>query len=146
MARPTTLRGSRFLIQIGDGGSPELFVAPCALNAKSFNRSANVNEFEVADCNEPDDPVWVERVKSAFTAGLSGSGTLARESLDLYEEFFASVDSRLCRVVIDYPVGPRTYEGRFHLSSFNIAGNNGELINVELELVSDGPVEPVVTP
>jgi hypothetical protein len=131
-------------VQISEStGSPTLFTAPCALNTKSFNRSKSVNEFEVADCAEPDDPVWVERVTSALTAGVSGSGTLAKESLDLYEDFYASVDSRPVRIVLDYAVGPRTYEGNFHLSSLNITGELGALITVELELVSDGPVVPI---
>jgi len=143
MAKPTTVRGSKFLFQIGDGGSPETFIAPCALNSKGFNRSANTNDFEVQDCNDPDDPVWIDRVKSAFTAGISGSGTYAKESADLYDDFYESVESRNCRVVIDFPVGPRTYEGRFHLTNLNITGNHGELVQAELEFVSDGVVSRV---
>ncbi|WP_336800802.1 phage tail tube protein [Kaistia sp. MMO-174] len=141
MARPTTLRGSKLLIKIGDGASPEVFVAPCALTTKSFNRSAAMNEFNVADCLDPDAPIWTERVKSALTASLSGSGTLAKESLDLYEEAFADQDSRNVQVTIDYAVGPRTYEGRYHLATLNITGEQDGLIQVEMEWQSDGPVE-----
>jgi hypothetical protein len=36
MARPTTLRGSKLLLKLGDGASPETFVAPNALTTKSF--------------------------------------------------------------------------------------------------------------
>lgn len=141
MARPTTLRGSKLLIKIGDGASPEVFVGPCALTTKSFNRSASMNEFNIADCNDPDAPIWTERVKSALTASLSGSGTLAKESLDLYEEAFADQDSRNVQVTIDYAVGPRTYVGRYHLATLNITGEQDGLIQVEMEWQSDGPVE-----
>lgn len=141
MARPTTLRGSKLLIKIGDGASPEVFVAPCALTTKSFNRSASMNEFNIADCDDPDAPIWTERVKSALTASLSGSGTLAKESLDLYEEAFADQDSRNVQVTIDYAVGPRTYVGRYHLATLNITGEQDGLIQVEMEWQSNGPVE-----
>lgn len=143
MARPTTLRGSKMLIQIGDGASPEVFTAPCALASKGFNRTAATNDFNVADCDDPDEPTWTERVKGALSAGISGSGTLAKESLDLYEEMYASRDSRNIRVVIDYAVGPRTYQGRFHLTNFNLTGDDDGLIQVEIELSSDGEVATV---
>lgn len=143
MARPTTLRGSKMLIQIGDGESPETFTAPCALASKGFNRTAGSNDFNVADCDDPDAPTWTERVKSALSAGISGSGTLAKESLDLYEEMFESRESRNVRVVIDYTVGPRTYEGRFHLTTLNLTGDDDGLIQVELEFTSDGEVTAV---
>jgi predicted secreted protein len=141
MAKPTTARGSKLLIKIGDGATPEVFTAPCALTTKSFNRSASVNEFNIADCLNPDAPIWTERVKSALSATLSGSGTLAKESFDLYEEALANQDSINVQVTIDYAVGPRTYLGRYHLTTFNLTGEIDGLIQVEIELQSDGPVE-----
>jgi predicted secreted protein len=140
MARPTTLRGSKLLLKLGDGASPETFVAPCALTTKSFNRSAATNEFNVADCDDPDAPIWTERVKSALSSSISGSGTLAKESLDLYEDWFAAVDSRNVQVTIDFTVGPRTYTGAYHMSTLNITGEQDGLIQVEIELQSDGEV------
>ncbi|MCX5478451.1 phage tail tube protein [Kaistia geumhonensis] len=140
MAKPTTLRGSKLLVKIGDGGSPEVFTAPCALTTKSFGRSAGVNEFNVADCDDPDAPIWTERVKSALSSTISGSGTLAQESLDLYEAAYSDQDSRNVQVTIDYSVGPRTYEGKYHLTTLNITGEQDGLIQVEIELQSDGAV------
>lgn len=140
MARPTTLRGSKMLVQIGDGGTPEVFTAPCALSTKGFNRTASANEFNVPDCDDPDSPVWTERAKSALSAGITGSGTLAKESIDVWEDFLEAVDSRNVRVVIDYSVGPRTYEGKYHLTNFSLTGEQDGLIQYEIELASDGPV------
>jgi hypothetical protein len=110
MARPTTIRGSKLLIKIGNGATPEVFTAPCALNAKSFNRSASTNDFNVADCDDPDAPVWTERAKEALSAGITGSGTLAQESLDLWEDFYDNQDPQNVQIVLDYEVGPRTYQ------------------------------------
>lgn len=143
MAAPSTLRGTKLLIKLGDGATPEVFTAPCALATKSFNRSSTTNEFNVADCDDPDAPVWTERVKGAITAGVAGSGTLAKESLDLYEAFFSQVDPRNVQIVIDYDVGARTYQGLFHMTTFNITGDNDGLVAVELELASSGEVSVV---
>lgn len=143
MARPTTLRGSLMLIEIGDSGSPSDFTAPCALNAKSFNRTASVNEFNVADCDDPDAPTWVERVKAALSGEITGSGTLAEESLDVYEDLFDDNDPREVRITLDYTAGPRRYVGRFLLTTFNITGNNGELVQVEMTLQSHGAITQI---
>lgn len=140
MAKPTTLRGTKLLIKLGDGASPETFTAPCALTTKSFNRSAGVNEFNVADCDDPDAPIWTERVKSALSGTVSGSGTLAKESLDIYEDFLAAVDSRNVQITIDFPTDARTYEGAFHLTTLNITGEQDGLIQVEIEMQSDGEI------
>lgn len=140
MAKPTTLRGTKFLIKLGDGGSPEIFSAPCALATKSFNRSTTANEFNVADCADPDAPVWVERVKAALSAEIAGAGTLAKESLPTYETFLAQQDPRNVQIVLDYPVGPVTYQGAFLMTTFNLQGDNDTLIQCELTLQSSGPV------
>ena len=141
MVRPTTLIESRLLIKLEDPANPGYFIAPCGITTKSFNRSAEVNEFNVRDCNDPDEPGWVERVKRALSSEISGSGLLAKEVLDLYEGAFTSRDPINVQVVLDYPVGPRTYQGAYQLSGLNIGAPEDELVNVELTLQSSGPVE-----
>lgn len=143
MARPTTLRGTKLLIKLGNGASPETFTAPCALVTKSLSRSAGLNEFNLEDCDNPDAPIWTERVKGALTGSVSGSGTLAKESLDAYEDFFAAVESRNVQVTLDFSGDPRTYQGAFHLATLNITGEQDGLVQVEIELQSDGVIEIV---
>lgn len=140
MSRPTTLRGTKLLLKLGNGATPEMFTSPCALNAKSFGRTATTNDFNVGDCDNPDDPTWVERVKSALSSTITGSGTLAQEFLDRWEDLYEGADSAHVQVILDYAVGPRTYQGSYHLTTLNITGNDGELCQVEIELQSDGEV------
>lgn len=143
MARPTTLRGSKLLIKLGDGATPEVFSAPCALTTKAFNRSASVNEFNIGDCDTPDDPMWTERVVSALSSTLSGSGTLSQESLAAYEAFFADPDGRNVQVLINWASSPDTYQGKYVMTTFNITGEQDGLIQVEIELQSSGVVAAV---
>lgn len=143
MARPTTARGSKLLIKLGDAATPEVFTAPCALTTKAFNRSASVNEFNIGDCDSPDDPMWTERVISALSSTISGSGTLAQESLAAYEAFFADPDGRNVQVVLNFTTSPSTYQGKYVMTTFNITGEQDGLIQVELELQSSGVVEEV---
>ena len=145
MARPTVLRGSKLLIKLGNGASPtEVFAAPCALTTKSFNRSASVNEFNIGDCDTPDDPMWTERVVSALSSTVSGSGTLAQEALASYEAFFADPDGRNVQILINFGTSPKTYQGKYVMTTFNITGEQDGLIQVEIELQSSGVVAEVV--
>ena len=145
MARPTTILGSKFLIQLGDGAGSESFVAPCALTAKGINFSAESNDFNVPDCDDEDAAVWTERVVSALSAGVTGSGTLATESLDLWEDWFLSAAAKNIRVKIDKPLasGGRHYAMSAILTQFNISANTGELATIEIEIASNGEVVSV---
>lgn len=138
MAQPTTLRGSLMLLEIGDGGSPETFDNPCGLTAKAFNRTWTTNDDSVPDCDDPDAPTYAARTKDTASATISGSGILAKEYLGAYESFYADADSRNCRITLDYTTGPIEYTGLFHLTTFNITGNRGEKVQVEIEMQSDG--------
>jgi hypothetical protein len=143
MARPTTLRGSKLLILLGDGATPtEAFVAPCALATKGINFSSESNDFNVPDCSDPDAPTFVERVVSALSAGVDGSGTLAMESLSTWWDWWVSGEPKNIRVKVDALLA----EGGGHwamsavLTSFNVGGNNGELATVEVGIASNGEI------
>ncbi len=143
MARPTTLRGSKLLIQIGDGASPtEAFTAPCALTTKGLNLAASANEFNVPDCTDPDAPSWTERVISALSGSVSGSGTLAMESLETWRDWFLSGDAVNIRVKFDTTAGNGGghYAMSAVLTTFNVTGEVGGLVQIEVEMSSNGVV------
>lgn len=144
MAKPTTASAAKLLILVGDGASPEIFAAPCGLTTKGINFSAESNDTTVPDCDDPDAPAWTERVVRALSAGVSGSGVLAAESMDIWWNFYKDALPRNCRVKIDSDAFANVYyEGRFLLSTYNITGQIGEKINVAVELQSDGEVVQV---
>lgn len=142
MARPTTLKGSKVLIQLGDGASPEQFAAPCALTTKSISLDAASNDFNVPDCDDPDLPVWTERVVSALSAGVSGNGTLAMESFDEWRDWFLSGEARNIRVKFDASAvnNGGYFEMSAILSNLTLGGNQGELATVEVQIDSNGEV------
>lgn len=143
MAPPVTLAENRLLLKLGDGQTPENFSAPCGITTKSFNRTAETNEFNVRDCADPDAPGWVVRVKRALSSEITGSGILDKAALPRYEAAFASRDPVNVQIVLDYEVGPRTYQGAYLVTTLNIGAPEDELVNVEITLQSSGPVEPL---
>ncbi|QPC43489.1 phage tail protein [Kaustia mangrovi] len=146
MARPTTLSGSKLLIELGDGNvdpGPEEFAAPCALNSTGINLSGTTQDFEIADCDDLDAPVFVERVISALSAGVSGSGTLAMESFDEWRDWMLSGVAKNIRVKLDTTLANNG--GYFSMSAvlttLNITRENVKgLVQVEVELSSNGEV------
>lgn len=137
MARPTTVSGKNLLVKVGNGADPEVFAAPCGLTTRGINFSKETNDTTVPDCDDPDLPSWTERDARTLAATVSGSGILAVEALPTWRGFFMSTDTKNCQIW----VGTSGYfEGAFHCTSFNVTGEIGNKVQVEIELQNDGEV------
>lgn len=139
MAKPTTLPFSKLLILIGNGASPEVFAAPCGLTSKSFDISVSSNGIEVPDCTDEDAPAWTERVVKALSAGVSGSGILATESFETWQDWALGGTNKNVKIKLDTP-SLGYYEGSFILSKLSIKASLGDKVQVDVSLDSDGEV------
>lgn len=138
MAKPTTFRGTSLLIKIGDGGSPETFDFPCGLTSTGLNRSAETNDVSVPDCEDPDAPAWTEREVSTMAWEASGSGILAAESVPIWDDWHASGLPKNVQVDVGTAGTGRRYVGRALLTAYNITGERGSKVQVEVTLSGDG--------
>jgi hypothetical protein len=125
---------------LGNGLSPEVFAAPCGLTTKGLNLTAAVNEFNVPDCDDPDAPMFTERVISSLSAGVTGSGILDMGSFDEWREWHMSGLARNIQVTFSAPgiQGAGYFEMSAVLTTLNFTGNQGELVTVEIEIQSNG--------
>jgi hypothetical protein len=137
MAKPTTHTFGEFLIEIESSDSPGVYIAPCGLTSKAFNRTATTQESTVPDCDDPDAPAETQRAIDTLSNDISGSGILAEEAFDTWEEWFASGAAKSCRI---YPMGASNgyYGGQFLLTQFNISGERGQKTKVDVALQGDG--------
>jgi len=143
MAKPKTAAWYKMLIQVGDGGSPEVFSAPCGLTTRGINFSAETSDTTVPDCDNPSLPSWTERVARALSGSISGSGVLALDAHDVWRDWFMTGEARNCRLKLDVPAadGGGHYAGRFILTTFNLGASEDDgKISVEVELQSDGEI------
>lgn len=142
MARPTTLKGSKFLIEVGNGADPEVFGAPCALTTKGINFSGSANEFNVPDCDDPDAATWTDRVVGALSAGVTGSGTLAMEALATWRTWFLSAAGKNIRVTLNVPQasGGGYFAMSAVLTGLNLGAELKGLATIEVTIASDGEV------
>lgn len=137
MAKPTTFTFGQFLIQVGDGASPEVFSEPCGFTQKGFNQTANMQETSVPDCSDPDAPAYIERAVDTLSSEVSASGVLAGEAFTTYQTWFDSAASKNVRIYIKGSSGGY-YSGSYLLSGFNVTNSRGQKHNVDITLVSDG--------
>lgn len=132
MTQATTLKFSQFLIQIGNGASPEVFAAPCGLNSRGFNRSAATNDTNIPSCEDPDAPSWLARDVVSLSGSLSGSGVVADEDYDIWEEWLGT--SKNVKVTL----GTRAWVGRCILSKLDITGSRGKRTEFTASMDTDG--------
>ena len=148
MAKPTTFPFKDLIILIGDGATPtEVFEAPCGLTTNSFELSANSNEVQVPDCDDPDAPAWIERVVATMSGTIAGNGVMAKESFDLWRDWALQGVTKNARVQIAQPGdGMGYYEGAFILSKFGISADLGDKVKVDITMDSDGQITWVAVP
>lgn len=142
MARPTTYSAKKLLIQLGNGATPEVFSAPCGLTTRGINMSKETNDVTVPDCDDPDLPSWTERDVLSLSGEISGSGILAAEAFATWRNAFLSTNAVNCRIKIDETGanGGGYFYGAFHLTAFNVTGEIGNKIQIEVTFTSDGEI------
>jgi predicted secreted protein len=144
MATASAITFSKFRVLLGDGASPEVFSSPCGFNSRALNRSKNLTEVDLPDCDNEDAPAWVSREVRSLTWSVTGEGVLAEESVDVWEAFFDSNDSQNVRIEIEFPNSTEILVGAAHLASYNITGTRGERVTVSVDLQGNGALLPGV--
>ena len=136
MAKPTTLKFSEVTVSVGDGGTPEVFTEPCGLTTKEFTLTVNTADTNVPDCDNPDAMSWLERDAVSAARDFTGSGVLAVESFELWDDWATSGNSRNCIVTI----GSWIFTGRWIVTNFSQTANLGEKVQISVTMASDGEI------
>lgn len=141
MALAKVVSYAKFLVLVGDGASPEGFAAPCGLTSRGINFSAETNDTNIPDCDDEDAPSWLGRDVVSLSGELSGSGVLDLDALEVWRAFLGN--RKTCRVMIDVPGAQNGgyWEGAFILTGFNVTGERGSKVSVEVTMTSDGEIE-----
>ena len=143
MAPVSTMSGTKLVVQLGDGGGPEVFAADCMINTeRGIAFSSDTNDFIVPDCDNPDDPAWKEVVKDGLSASITGSGLLHTVNTEAWFDWFKGSATKNCRVLVNVlaAAGGGYWAGAFHLTSFEVTGTRGDKAQVSVTMVSSGAV------
>jgi hypothetical protein len=141
MAVLKSARGVRLVLKVGDGGSPETFVAKCSINSeRGITFSSATNDFDEIDCDDADAIAWLLREKSDVSAAFTGAGMLNTPDVEPFFDWLESEDSLNCLVVVDVPAvdGGIIFLGSWQLVEFAVTGARGAKQEVSISLSSDG--------
>lgn len=134
-------KGTKLLVKLGDGNSPEQYLHPCTINAeREFALELNVNESVEPNCEDPDEAGWVVRDGISKSGTITGQGMLNTPDYDDWFDWFDSAVSRQCLVVLDVDAadGGRIVTGQFLLTQLAMSGNKGERMQGSVTLQSTG--------
>lgn len=149
MAQATTVSGPKLLILIGDGEDPEEFSHPCTINAaRGFSVTANTNDSNVPDCDDPETPPWLEREVASKSATISGAGTLHAPDQELFFEWLESGVPKNVQVITNIAgaSGGMIYTAAYLCTQFDITGDFGTKVQANITLVSSGAVAQSAVP
>lgn len=133
---PTTIRGSKILIKVGDGADPETFAHPCLINTtRSVEITAQTTTIILPDCDDQDAVGWQETDKTGLSAPISGEGVLDLASVQAYYEWAASPDPKNVEIEVGGSGGVKL-SGAYHLTSFSVSGERTERVTCSLTLES----------
>lgn len=139
MTVASTLRYSQFLVKIANDSSPQSFVAPCGLNSRGFQRTANMAETNVPPCPpDEDDPSWIERDTISLSWELSGSGVVddagGDGDFDIWDNWWMDQTTKSVQITC----GSRQWTGPAKCQNLNVTGERGQRVSMEVTIVSDG--------
>lgn len=141
MALVDVVNGEKLLILVGDGATPtEAFDHPCLINTeRGISFSSSLTQEAIPDCANPNDPAWLVAEKDGLSATINGAGMLDVASVEMFDAWFRSDDTKNIKVKID-KTGGSTWTGAFHLSEWSVTGARKSKATASLTLVSSGVV------
>ena len=139
MAQPTVLPGTKLLILVGDGNSPEVFAQPCGLTTTGIDFKASTNTTLIPDCDDPEAPAWEAKDVNGLSATVTGTGVMAVESFDLWNDWFQSAESKNLQIKLDN-ASLGYWAGEFILSDLKYSGTRGEKVTIDVTIDNTGAV------
>jgi hypothetical protein len=137
MAKPTVLAGTKLLLLLGNGASPEVFAEPCGLTTKGWEMAASTNTNLIPDCDDPEAPAFESTDINGISGNASGNGVMAVESYSVWRTWFLSAAGKNMRITLDHDdLG--YYEGSFKLTNLKTTGTRGNKVLVDVTIKSDG--------
>jgi hypothetical protein len=146
MSYPTTIKGQKWGLRLGDGASPEVFTTVCGITTKGLQRTRAVNESQNWDCDDPDALPLTEREMAAGDWTISGSGQAVAAELDRLEDAFDTAANWQLVLMGTGATIVRSYTGNAIMTDLTLGAVNGEKATISLTLSGNGALAKDTTP
>jgi predicted secreted protein len=139
MAYPTTHKGQKVALQLGDGATPtENFTTVCGITTKGLQRTKQTTDTVVWDCTDPDADPIIERDVMAGDWTMTGSGQAVLAHLEDIEDAY---DTPANWRIVFFGTGTtvvRSYTGQAIMTDLTLGAVNGERASISLTLAGSG--------
>lgn len=141
MARPDIIRGTYFILAMGDGATPtEAFTALCGISTRTYTSQTNTSDVFTRDCDDPEDIPIRRLITTGRQWSLAGEGQLNRAQLqDLLD---AEGVTKNYRFYYTEPTDDEVFRGYFQgaakLVNITINGNDEDFAGLSVQIESDG--------
>jgi predicted secreted protein len=141
MSLPDILRGTYFILAMGDGATPtETFDPLCGITTRQFQAQSNTTDQFIRDCADPEDIPIRRLIVTGEQWSLSGNGSLNRAQIA--DIIAAKGVSKNYRFYWTEPADDQVYAGYFEgqaiLTNFTIDGNDDQYGQLSVQIESDG--------
>lgn len=121
MASIGQVLGRTLLIQIGDGGGPEIFTNLCGLKTRSFNLSAGEVDTTIPDCANPGNVVQKTTRPGIANRTFTGSGAyVAGANMSAFMTKVINALPFNAKVIVP---GLGTFSGSWFVTDFSASGD-----------------------
>jgi hypothetical protein len=146
MAEPTTIKGGKVRVLLGDDATPTVYTAPCGFSQRTVTINKGLEEVNLPDCADPDAVNWLGRDAVSLSMSVNGKGVLSEESVETWLDAAENVESIPVKVEWEFPTKTITWTGKMHVESFEAGAQDGRRVTGNVGMQSDGKMTRVVTP
>lgn len=146
MAEPTTIKGGKVKVLLGNAATPIVYAAPCGFSQRTVTLNKGLEEVNIPDCDDPDAVNWIGRDAVSLSMSIAGEGVVAEESVEVWIDAFEDVESVPAKVEWHFPTKVIAWTGRMHVENFEAGAQDGRRVTGNVTLQSDGKMTRVVTP
>lgn len=139
MARAITAKFEEMVLEM-ETTTPGTYVKICGITDVTVNRTANVDESEIPDCDDESLPHAIELAVSSIDVTVSGTGVWAQTSHEALQDWFYSGATKNIRLRnTKASIGDtETESGPALLLSLNNSRTKGQKIAAEIEVRFSG--------
>jgi hypothetical protein len=134
------IRGTSFVLALGDGGGPETFAALCGVTTRDFTAQTNTNDVFTRDCADPEDVPIRRLIATGKQWSLSGEGQLNRANLEDIQAALATTKN--WRYYFTEPTDDEVFQGYYQgpgmLTQLKITATDDNFATISLTIESDG--------
>lgn len=138
MSKPTTIKGGKVRVWLGNNADPIVYTMPCGFTSRSISFNKGTSEEKLPNCDDPDKVNWLGRNATSLAMDIDGEGVLVEASVSTWLDAWENVEPVTVKVEWVFPGNTITWIGNMQVDSFKVTATDGETVKASVSMKSDG--------